>query len=214
MILDNFRAIEKILFFDDRQETFYFIQVLLRKKDLPEKVGSNSVVLKTMYVDSMDSWKKKEALIRDLCDKTGARAYIHPMPKSYKMMTKQMLKIISDKIYNGDFQSPQNVAEKAAGTIKGDFPRWVVDLDNITAEQTKEYIDIINNVCEPREMTSKDILTLPTKHGFHLIAKPFNVNTLKIECENRGMVFPDIHKNNPTLLYVNDALHTGVKQPI
>lgn len=208
MIIDNFNDIKRIIFFDDdKQNIFYFVQLLLRKKDMPEKVGSNSVVIKSLYIDSWDCWKKKESFIKDLCDKTGARAYIHPMPKSYNAMTKQMLKIISDKIYNGDFQSPQLIAEKAAGTIKGDFPRWIVDLDNITEDIIAKYIHIINDNCEPIK-GDKIIAQIRTKNGYHLITEPFDVLKFKVLVENNGLAIPDIHKNNPTVLYINDNMHT------
>lgn len=220
MIINNFRDIENIIFFDNyKQDYFYFVQLIMRKKDMPEgKMNSAQFVLKTMYIDSLECYRKKEPQIIDMCDKTGARAYIHPMPKSYKTMTKQMLKIISDKIYNDDFQSPQTVAEKSAGVIKGVVPRWVVDLDNVNFESVEMYRSFINHQCEPLNNTNKVITRIRTKNGYHLITEPFNINRFQ-ECieENKGIlsyfnndipvVIPDIHKNNPTLLYVNDAMH-------
>lgn len=207
MIINNFDDIKKILFFDSKKEFFYFVQIIIRKKDMPNKVSGDKNVIKTMYIDSMETLEKKTPMIKDLCDKTGARAYIHPMPKSYKDMTKQMLKILSDKIFADDFQSPQNVADKAAGIIKGEFPRWIVDLDNVKESDIGLYEYVINNDCEPLDKRNKVITRIKTKNGFHLITEPFNLNGFNGVLTFLEKEIPDVHKNNPTVLYVNDVLH-------
>ena len=207
MIINNFDDLKKIMFFDDKQGLFYFVQIIMRKKDMPNKVSGDKTVIKTMYIDSMETFEKKTPMIIDLCDKTGARAYIHPMPKSYRDMTKQMLKILSDKIFADDFQSPQNVAEKAAGIINGDFPRWIVDLDNIEESNIGMLENIINEDCEPTDKRNKVITRIKTKNGYHLITEPFNIAKFKDILVSHGKPVPDIHKNNPTVLYVNDTLH-------
>lgn len=207
MIINNFDDIKKILFFDSKKEFFYFVQIIIRKKDMPNKVSGDKTVIKTMYIDSMETLDKKTPMIIDLCDKTGARAYIHPMPKSYRDLTKQMLKILSDKIFADDFQSPQTVAEKAAGIIKGDFPRWVVDLDGIEESDIAAYENVINDVCEPTDKRNKVITRIKTKNGYHLITEPFNLSRFNGVLTFLEKGIPDVHKNNPTVLYVNDALH-------
>jgi hypothetical protein len=49
--------------------------------------------------------------------------------------------------------------------------------------------------CEPDGI--KFITLIPSKSGFHIIMKPFNLQKFKSE-------YPDveIHKNNPTNLYI------------
>ncbi len=202
MIVDNFDKIRNLISFGKNKEYFYFCQIIMRKKDT-DKADKSSVVLKSIYIDSEECWDKKRPMIKDLCDKTGARAYINITSKSYEVMTKQMLKMISDRIISNEFQNPQTIAEKAAGTIKGDYPIWIVDIDELEVEQLNVYKDIIN-ICEPILDEHKVIDVLITKNGFHILSRPFNTQMFSVECRKLGMLVPDIHKNNPTLLYCNN----------
>ena len=48
---------------------------------------------------------------------------------------------------------------------------------------------------------SKIYAYIPTKNGYHIITKPFNLKQFKDK-------YPDIdvHKNNPTILYIPKSL--------
>ena len=50
-----------------------------------------------------------------------------------------------------------------------------------------------------RESVDKIVETVPTRHGYHLIARPFNKKAF-YEMYNESI---DIHDNNPTLVFVN-----------
>jgi hypothetical protein len=45
---------------------------------------------------------------------------------------------------------------------------------------------------------------VPTKNGIHLITNPFNLNAFKF-----GFPNIDVHKNNPTILYIPKSLDNG-----
>ena len=50
----------------------------------------------------------------------------------------------------------------------------------------------------------KLIGTIPTVNGFHMITRPFNLAEFRKYMELQGDV-PDIHKDNPTLLYYSET---------
>ena len=56
------------------------------------------------------------------------------------------------------------------------------------------------------EYISKIVEEVPTKNGFHLITKPFNVEQFKKYLNFGGILTPDIQKKNPTLLYLPESL--------
>ena len=62
------------------------------------------------------------------------------------------------------------------------------------APQIKDIINSVEPICD-----NKIIETVPTRHGYHLITKPFNKKAF-YEKYNSSI---DIHDNNPTVLYVN-----------
>jgi len=68
----------------------------------------------------------------------------------------------------------------------------------------------IEHECEPFNVSHKGSIAIynskiytqiPTKNGYHIITKPFNLKQFKDK-------YPDIdvHKNNPTILYIPKSL--------
>ena len=123
----------------------------------------------------------------------GARAYINLAPKSIKKTTMLQLKYLAQRAYERDFKKIWKSWNTCAGEIKGEEPRWVVDIDEkIAWGNIMDFIDTL----EPYSKDTKFITNIPTKSGWHIITTPFNLQQFK-------EVYPDIdvHKNNPTLLY-------------
>lgn len=45
--------------------------------------------------------------------------------------------------------------------------------------------------------------TIPTKHGYHLLVKPFNIQDFQQKSRERnGNMSIDVHRDNPTILYI------------
>ena len=115
------------------------------------------------------------------------------------------LKYISQRIYNGDYQKIWKSWNTCAGEVKGEEPRWVVDIDSKDKFEILEIKRFINSLSAkmlpmldtiPPTNRELVLMEIPTKNGIHLITKPFNLQQFK-------EIYPDIdvHKNNPTLLY-------------
>lgn len=190
-MIDNFELIKPLLTFPN-DDIYYHLQILRRGKDHPELPAANRMI-KSYFICSLEGLDYVEQEIKDLCKFFGARAYINLAPKSIKKTTMLQLKYLAQRAYEGDFKKIWKSWNTCAGEIKGEEPRWIVDIDDINTKLVPivDFIDSIEPLVE-----EKFIARIPTKSGYHLITTPFNLQQFKEK-------YPDIdvHKNNPTLLY-------------
>ena len=202
-MIDNFELIKPFLTFPN-DDIYYHLQILRRGKDHPELSAANRMI-KAYFICSLESLDYVEQEIKDLCKFFRARAYINLAPKSIKKTTMLQIKYLAQRAYEGDFKKIWKSWNTCAGEIKGEKPRWVVDIDNNSnsypiKDKLYNIETFIDKICEPRDVYphrgAKVIINIPTKSGYHLITTPFNLQQFKEE-------YPDIdvHKNNPTLLY-------------
>ena len=194
-MIDNFKLIKSLLEFPN-DDIYYHLQILRRGKDHPELPAANRVI-KPYFICSLESLDYVEDEIKKLCEFFGARAYINLAPKSIKKTTMLQLKYLAQRAYEGDFKKIWKSWNTCAGEIKGEEPRWVVDIDTyMDYYESEAFMDFINNYIEPFNGDVKCLEWIPTKNGYHLITTPFNLQQFKEK-------YPDIdvHKNNPTLLY-------------
>lgn len=190
-MIDNFKLIKPLLTFPN-DDIYYHLQILRRGKDHPELPAANRVI-KPYFICSLESLDYVEQEIKDLCKFFGARAYINLAPKSIKKTTMLQLKYLAQRAYEGDFKKIWKSWNTCAGEIKGEEPRWIVDIDgDINENELRKFIDELM----PKTFDGRIICKIPTKNGIHLITTPFNLQQFKEK-------YPDIdvHKNNPTLLY-------------
>lgn len=198
MEVNNFEAIKKLLVFDN-DDTFYHCQILKRKKENSE-IGSNSTVIKTYYIGSIEYLDKKTAEIISLCNVTNARACINLNRRSYEKMAMQTVRKLIEQMLNKDFDSAHKAYDSCCGAY-GNEPKnkWIIDIDEVC--DLDFIIDSITE-CDPNPGEPKLITTLPTKNGCHIITYPFNVMQLKQDfCLDLC-----IQKNNPTILYCNTII--------
>lgn len=193
-MIDNLEIIKPFLTFENEND-FYFVQILKRKKEHPE-LGSNNYVVKTYYISSLEYLDDKFDEMKVLADFHNARVYINLNKRNYEKCALQTARLILDQVVNKNFKSSRKAFESVVGKYSSEFDKkWIVDIDgdswNINA--IKEYI---NNL-EPNIGENKIIIEIPTKNGIHLITSPFRKD---IFCVDHSGI--DIHKNNPTILYV------------
>jgi hypothetical protein len=94
---------------------------------------------------------------------------------------------------NKDYKSVRKAYESVCGEYgTGKNKSWIVDIDVKDMKEVNRVSDLINGF-EPE--VNKFISILETKNGYHLITKPFNISKVDIP--------HDIHKNNPTILYIS-----------
>jgi len=199
-MINNIELIKPLLDFDNEGD-FYMLYVFKRKKDQPEgeKDNHQSVrTIKSYCVTSIEYLEKRYDEVIQLCEVFNARAYIHVVKQNHKDVSLNMITEIVTRIQSGQINQ-QHVFDSVVGQIKTTEKRWIIDVDD---KDTKELVNITSLIGSLRPEGSKLEACLPTKNGYHLITKRFDVMEFKKEYPNI-----DIQKKNPTLLYYPNSLN-------
>ncbi len=199
-MIDNIELIKPLLNFSEPGD-FYMLYVLKRKKDQPEGERDNhqSVrTIKTYCVESVEYLEKRYDEIKQLCEMFKARAYIHVQKQNHRDVSLNMMVALAQRIQDGNHKQ-QGLFDSVVGQIKTHEKRWIVDVDTLDAAELIGVMLAIN-ICKPTD-EDKIITSIPTKNGFHLITKRFDVIQFSKQYPNI-----DIQKKNPTLLFLPDSL--------
>lgn len=192
-MVDNLELIKPFLVFDS-EDDFYHLQIIKRKKENPE-LGSNSYIVKTYSITSVEHLEKVYPEIKAICDFHQARAGINLNVRSFEKIAFHALRKLTEVIMNKDFKSARKSYDSVCGSYSaGKNKSWIIDIDVSDLDVVKSIAESISEV-EPKGDKVKAVL--PTKNGFHLITTTFNLSKV-------GFSEIDIHKNNPTILYVPD----------
>lgn len=188
-------------------DTFYHIQILMRKKENKD-VGSNSYLIKSYYINNEQYLRSKMPEIITLCNDFNARAYLNLSPRSFRKIAYHCQMKIASIMMNEDYMAVgkayESVVAKYPDSKQGKL--FLIDFDyadptvGFTEEDSKKLKEIEDYVMQ-LQTEGKQLaiaVLVSTKNGEHIITKPFNVQKFKKR-------FPDIevHKNNPTVLYMN-----------
>ncbi len=198
-MLDNIDLIKPLLTFD-KEGDFYMLYVFKRKKDQPEGERDNHQSVRTIKaycVNSIAYLDMRYDEIKQLCEVFKARAYIHVAKQNHMDVSMNMITEIVTRIQSGQINQ-QHVFDSVVGQIKTIEKRWIIDVDD---KDTKELVRITEVIHATRPEGDKLEACVPTKNGYHLITKRFDVQMFR-------NVFPhiDIQKKNPTLLYYPNSL--------
>jgi hypothetical protein len=199
-MINNIEYIKRLLNFDNEGD-FYMLYVFKRKKDQPEGERDNHQSVRTIKsycVSSIDYLEKRYDEIIQLCETFKARAYIHVVKQNHKDVAMNMITEIVTRIQSGQINQ-KNVFDSVVGQIKTTEKRWIIDVDD---KDTKELVGIIEVIHSLRPEGDKLEACIPTKNGYHLITKRFDVIEFRKHYPNI-----DIQKKNPTLLYYPNSLN-------
>ena len=197
-MINNLELIKPLLNFDNEGD-FYMLYVFKRKKDqTTDKSNHQSVrTIKSYCVDSIEYLEKRYDEIQQLCEMFKARAYIHIQKQNHKDVALEMIPQIVKRIQSGQINQ-KHVFDSVVGQLKTYEKRWIVDIDVRDKEFVGEVWEFINSI---RPEGPKIEVVIPTKSGYHLFTKRFDV----IEFQKRYSEI-DIQKKNPTLLYLPNSL--------
>jgi hypothetical protein len=199
-MINNLDIIKPLLNFTEEGD-FYMLYILKRKKDQPEDERDNhqsSRTIKTYCIDSLEYLESKYDEIIQLSELFKARAYIHVQKQNHKDVALDMMILLAERIKNGQ-HNQKNLFESVVGKVKRMENRWIVDIDD---KDEKELAKVISVVDETRPIGSKVEAVIPTKNGYHLITKRFDV-----EMSRKSYPQLDIQRKNPTLLYFPNSLN-------
>jgi hypothetical protein len=198
-MIDNLELVKPLLNFENEGD-FYMLYVLKRKKDQPEGERDNhqSVrTIRTYCIKSIEQLEKRYDEIIMMCEMFKARAYIHVQKQNHKDISLNMMVALAQRIQDGNHEQ-QSLFDSVVGQLKTLEKRWIVDVDIKDVEFVEEVAKFINLL---RPEGDKIETAIPTKNGYHLITKRFDVMEFKKQ-------YPDIdiQKKNPTLLYLPESL--------
>jgi hypothetical protein len=188
---NNFEQIKTLLRFDE-PEHFYFLQILKRRKDNPDMKKDVSVIDNFFIYQREDLDKLQDKIIK-LCDSNNARACIRLNVRDAEKIALQTLKITTDCILNKDYKGVKSAYLSACGQYASDKnKKWIVDIDT---KDDSIIVEVINHLLSIPNMLI--YAKVPTKNGFHILVNPFNP---KIFSDKYPTI--DLHKDNPTILYI------------
>lgn len=198
-MIDNLEIVKSLLTFKNKGD-FYMLYIFKRKKDQSqgERDNHQSVrTIKTYCIESTEHLEKRYDEIRQMCELFKARAYIHVQKQNHFDVSLEMMESLARRIKNG-VTNQKGLFDSVVGQIKTQEKRWIVDVDDVK-EVSPIMLSFIDNKCRP--FGSKIEAIIPTKNGYHLITKRFDVLEFSKE-------YPqvDIQKKNPTLLYYPNSL--------
>lgn len=200
-MVNNFEQIKKLLIFAS-EDDFYHLQILKRKKEHPD-LGSNSYVVKTYYIGSLEYLDKKKEEIVNLCEFHDARACINLNRRSFEKIAFHTMQKVANQLMNRDYRSIRKAYESCCGAYPNEpNKKWIIDVDNVSLDaiaHDKGLQKMIEQIEELQKQTGREpyLKYIRTKSGFHLISSPFRLDTF---CKE----YPEmmVHKDNPTILYI------------
>jgi hypothetical protein len=197
-MLDNSVLIRELLDFSN-PDSFYFLQILKRRKDNPD-LDRDCIVLGDYYIHSLENFDR---LVKDLlpfCEKENARAYIRLNRRDTKKLAFQVLKRVADYISSGNYKAVKSAYASCAGEFFSDEDKkWIVDVDwKDWSDRAEVDVKLLPLLEELQEETGREAFTkaIPTKNGVHIITRPFDVSEFREKYPN-----VDVHKDNPTILF-------------
>ena len=212
MPIDNFELIKNLFYFNEGNNMFFHCQILRRGKDHPELPAANKLI-QSWLVRSRDQLDKLKDEIIFLCERHGARAYINVAGKDFDRLNALILKKLAENNYTGNVINPWHIYNSACGELTSRRKCWVVDVDSKHPDDSFEVLEELDDIWLETHPESKALLddcrrdrvylyaTIPTLNGYHFITQPFNLQKFREK-------FPkvDVHKNNPTVLYVPESI--------
>jgi hypothetical protein len=198
-MIDNLNLIKPLLNFED-EDDFYMLYVFKRKKDQStDKANHQSVrTIRSYCIKSVEQLDERYDEIKMLCEVFKARAYMHIQKQNHKDVSLDMMVTLAERIKCGQHKQ-QGLFDTVVGQMKTYEKRWIVDIDTKDADKLAGIMLYIDALCRPEGNKIESFL--PTKNGFHLITKRFDVQEFKKHYPD-----VDIQKKNPTLLYYPDSI--------
>lgn len=199
-MVDNFDLIkENMRFFNEK--SFYFIQVIKRKKENPELTGYSRPI-ESFYVFDKEQFERFKPHIIEKCEQNKARAYIKMNTLDAEKVGLMAIRVLSEEIGNKSWRSLSsnfNVACGQSGSQDNTQKLYLLDIDDdlgYDRGDIRNYLKTLNPFGNDGDVLDKVVMEVPTRHGYHFLTTGFEMNKFKQKYPN-----VDVHKDGITLLY-------------
>lgn len=199
-MINNFETIKKHLIFPN-ERSFYFVQILKRKKENPE-MKSYSLPIESFYIFSVEQFERVMPHIIEKCEQNRARAYIKMNTLDANSVGLEAISVLTQELRQGNWKALSKAFNSACGICgkqDGTEKLYLIDVDE------KEYTNVMGienfiNSLNPTDNKDKIKMIVPTKNGWHLLSTGFDMQTFKYTYNNI-----DVHKDGIVLLYYPDV---------
>jgi hypothetical protein len=196
-MVNNLEVIKQHLIFPN-ERSFYFIQILKRKKENPEMTGY-SLPVESFYIFSTEQLDRVMPHIIEKCEQNRARAYIKMNTLDMQSVALETISVLTQEIRKENWKHISKALNSACGICgkqNGTEKMYLIDIDSKDENYINEIKSYINNELEPVDNTEKVKMVVPTRNGVHFLSTGFNMQKFK-------QTYPgiDVHSDGITLLY-------------
>ena len=199
-MINNFEIFKNHLNFHN-ERSFYFVQILKRKKENPE-MKSYSLPIESFYIFSLEQFERVMPHIIEKCEQNRARAYIKMNTLDANSVGLEAISVLTQELRQGNWKSLSKAFNSACGICgkqDGTEKLYLVDIDEQDYSKVVEVEEYINSL-NPVDNRYKIKMVVPTKNGWHLLSTGFDMQIFKQTYSN-----VDVHKDGIVLLYYPDV---------
>ena len=184
----------------------HIVMIFGRKKDHPDL--RKSTVCFFQEITRKDFISEKKPLYKAMAEHYNARIYVSVNPINFKAARIDLVKRLIDSM---EADTHNNITGQLISSCmknpRKDKKRFMIDIDTKDMAFVNKISDLIATESIKRKVKLEEQL-LPTKNGYHMICKPFDVRILE------GVVkADDIKKNGMTVLdYIKDESHEDLNK--
>lgn len=195
-MINNLELIKEHLIFPN-ERSFYFIQIIKRKKENPN-MQSYSQPVESFYIFSIEHLEHVMPHIIEKCEQNRARAYIKMNTLDMQSVALETISVLTQEIRKENWKHISKALNSACGICgkqNGTEKLYLIDIDTKDIDYINEVKNCINSL-EPFDNTEKVKMVVPTRNGVHFLSSGFNMQKFRQQYQNI-----DVHSDGITLLY-------------
>lgn len=201
-MLDNSALIAEFAPEKEDGDTFIYTEMLDRGK---RKGNNGQRLVKTFYHRSRAEFWEQWPTIKQMCDLAKVRACTRLSPRSFKKVGKEFTRLVVETALTENWAGMKSLYNRALGIVTPNEKYWLWDVDVINDDSDHLFASLDH--LHTHDGKSVLIESINSKKGVHYITRPFDIRQLELVDPGDGRVMEHVqlHKDNPTNLYIPDG---------